>query len=1211
MEPEAVFVVAAVRAHRWTPGCLAPEDAQRSRDGDVDFCVATTSPASEDAETQETSVDASASGVSEADLKACARQLITALGTSATTTSAFDYDDDQDDDDEEEEVFNRELDTIGFRDLQLGHVIASSNTSSSTDSGSLIASSLKASHAAATVSSSHAFLRDTGIYFNLPTAHAKHRTLHGVAVPDPRFKRGFYVQQEVRFLVLLSNVPFQARLRARLEVVAHEFFKQDETLCSFEGLRKLFQELTSVSIGSDQTEIFATLPYRELFVGLPIPSLVTRLEKDVVAVLRALLLEGRIACYSVHPSLASAATLAILALLPGVLAGGSEFSSRTIQAVVYRLRRFGMPFSLFNQDFVHQPCLASESEVAAVYAAQGFLVGISDPMLLKHPNAKLDLILDLDARHVVAFPTRKAEHAFAFGSTTTEFIRTIAGQLSHPKRDVKVSSSPVKPSNPKAAQAVDEPLPMIAGASMAAAHSEIDWILAQFQSYFERFLEEGFKCLFGGHAGSSGNYDPYHPSILSLLEDLAAPVFGEHATFYAEYGRAWTHAWQTTSNYENWISAHRLERRRSTIVTPTAPPASGRADYTYANGDEYEGEFRQGKRHGFGVYVEFVTKNQYEGDWADDQRHGKGILSSKCNGYIYDGEWQHDMRCGRGHSSLKNVETYTGNWARNSFHGSGIYSNADGDIYDGEWCYGAKHGLGKLTIARPKRGEPFGGLKQYVGEWLKGKFHGTGTAHYMDGTEYSGSFQDGKRHGNGLMVLAPADDKYDGQWWKGFRHGEGSWFSAASGITKEGTWRKDQALDGHWFIVYANGDKYAGDCRRGRAWGQGVCKYANGSSYSGAWVDGLREGFGVCVNADGSILEGLWANSVFIKAQRQPAPLIDVSLTEGPSVSASPRRRSSLSIPQLPPPESGSHSYVYANGDAYDGEFQNALRHGFGVFTERASGNVYEGEWVCNERSGSGVLTSGMKDFLYDGQWVNDMRNGFGHCVIRGCETYSGQWRNNQFHGMGKYIDAEGHVYEGEFAFGRKHGMGKQQQQGSSPSLTGEQYIGEWKDGYRDGIGDAVFADGSTYSGTWAQDQRHGEGTFTSPHGSEKYVGQWCHGMKDGAGILSNNSTGVTKEGCWEADEPLNDGEWTITFPDGSKFTGQCLKSRPHGRGVCKYANGDLYDGQWVHGKRHGLGTGFFANGESFVGQWENNHVALNGKGQLTLADGTVHVYAS
>jgi hypothetical protein len=109
--------------------------------------------------------------------------------------------------------------------------------------------------------------------------------------------------------------------------------------------------------------------------------------------------------------------------------------------------------------------------------------------------------------------------------------------------------------------------------------------------------------------------------------------------------------------------------------------------------------------------------------------------------------------------------------------------------------------------------------------------------------------------------------------------------------------------------------------------------------------------------------------------------------------------------------------------------------------------------------------------------------------------------------------------------------------------------------------------------------------------------------------VLTIAASGVTKEGEWVADEAV-DGDWTITFPDGSKFTGECVKGRPHGRGVCKYANGDLYDGMWVNGKRHGTGTGFFANGESFVGDWENNHVSLNGRGRLTLRDGTEHVYA-
>ncbi|POM81354.1 Hypothetical protein PHPALM_689 [Phytophthora palmivora] len=283
------------------------------------------------------------------------------------------------------------------------------------------------------------------------------------------------------------------------------------------------------------------------------------------------------------------------------------------------------------------------------------------------------------------------------------------------------------------------------------------------------------------------------------------------------------------------------------------------------------------------------------------------------------------------------------------------------------------------------------------------------------------------------------------------------------------------------------------------------------------------------------------------------------------------------------------------------------------IRTEMCS--TYEGQWVQDLRHGNGVLTSGSKDFIYDGAWENDQRCGYGHCVIScGRETYSGQWRANAFHGTGQYTDAEGSIYEGEFVQGKKHGVGKviapvvEVQSDCTIQNHTEQYSGEWRDGCREGLGDAIFADGSRYSGQWKDDLQDGEGTYSSTQG-DQYVGQWHRGCREGSGVLTIGSSGVIKEGQWCHDEPL-DGEWTITFPDGSKFTGECMGGRPHGHGLCKYAGGDLYDGMWMNGKRHGPGSGFFSNGERFVGQWENNHVALNGQGELTLADGTVHVYA-
>ncbi|KAF1331424.1 Tkl protein kinase, partial [Globisporangium splendens] len=1222
------FVLGVVRAHRWSAGCSDSSSTNSIKD-DVEFFL----PTVED-EASEPPL------VSKAELLACGRTLVASRGSAGPTSGStaaisggfLDEDDArcgvlESDDDEEEEIFNRDMDAV-FRDLNLGHA------------DDLRSPNQRKRHA-----------DESGIFFRLPAScDVKSLSVMGVAVPDPKYKRTYYVQQDVRFLVLFTNVPFHAYVRSKLADVAMEFFAQESALVSYESLSRLYRTL----VHGESTN-FAELPYRELFVGLPIVALAKQLAgSDLLTTLRAILLEGRVVCYSSNPSIASSAPLALLALLPGVLATtSSDLMSRTIQAVIYRLRRHGLPFSLFHEDFMLQPCFTSDQE-REVYDTKGFFVGTSDPLLLKRPTARLDVIVNLDLHQLVTFPTKTTEHALVFGAgATSAFVGRIDerfGRNSSRTASSSSSSAASTPSSPspsapsslftklkkkarirKAATASLKPpppeRPIISHttASMESAHSDLDYVLGAFQTYFECFLDEGSKILFDG----TDQQDPYHPSIRALLDDLVAkPVFrGEHTSFYASYGRAWVHAWQTTNNYDNWIGAHRLEQRRrsSTLssrtssVANTPQPQDGSAEYMYPNGDTYDGMFQNGKRNGFGVYVEFVTKTQYEGEWQDDMRHGQGILSAKTHGYIYDGEWRHDMRCGRGHSSLHNVESYTGEWSDNRFHGVGVYTNSDGDVYDGEWRGGIKHGVGKLTCrppaAKTKQHDDddgvqheYGGLTQYTGEWVNGKFHGTGTAQYVDGTTYSGGFSDGKRHGHGTLVCATSGDRYEGQWWKGYRHGEGILFSAKSGTTKEGTWRKDEEVDSDgsvWFIVYANGDKYTGACRRGRPWGDGVCKYANQSSYSGAWVDGLREGHGVCVHADGTILEGEWKNSVYVKpATRRPSTFVDIPLDVASAVE---RKKRLLSVFSQQHPESGTHVHVYPNGDTYDGEFANGMRHGKGVFTERATGNVYDGEWVFNTRQGNGILTSGMKDFIYDGAWHEDQRCGYGHCVIRGCETYSGQWKHNQFHGVGTYMDAEGHVYEGEFVGGKKHGVGKQVF--SASGLTREQsYSGEWHDGYREGIGDAVFADGSTYSGSWRRDVREGEGTFVAGGSGDRYVGQWRNGMKNGAGILYVATTGVTKEGMWTQDEPL-DGDWTIEFPDGSKFTGACVKSRPHGRGVCKYANGDLYDGQWVNGKRHGVGTGFFTNGESFVGEWENNHVALNGKGTLTLVDGTVHVH--
>lgn len=47
--------------------------------------------------------------------------------------------------------------------------------------------------------------------------------------------------------------------------------------------------------------------------------------------------------------------------------------------------------------------------------------------------------------------------------------------------------------------------------------------------------------------------------------------------------------------------------------------------YKGRTGDDYRGDFLDGKRHGRGVYTWKADGRRYEGQWESDARHGDGV----------------------------------------------------------------------------------------------------------------------------------------------------------------------------------------------------------------------------------------------------------------------------------------------------------------------------------------------------------------------------------------------------------------------------------------------------------------------------------------------------------------------------------------------------------------------------------------------------------
>ena len=78
-----------------------------------------------------------------------------------------------------------------------------------------------------------------------------------------------------------------------------------------------------------------------------------------------------------------------------------------------------------------------------------------------------------------------------------------------------------------------------------------------------------------------------------------------------------------------------------------------------------------------------------------------------------------------------------------------------------------------------------------------------------------------------------------------------------------------------------------------------------------------------------------------------------------------------------------------------------------------------------------------------------------------------------------------------------------------------------------------------------------------------------------------------------------------ITYPDGSRYTGETVNGKPAGNGKIQWANGDTYEGEWRNAQPHGTGKKTYLDGSVYQGEFVRGQ--QQGQGKLTYPDGTVY----
>lgn len=238
----------------------------------------------------------------------------------------------------------------------------------------------------------------------------------------------------------------------------------------------------------------------------------------------------------------------------------------------------------------------------------------------------------------------------------------------------------------------------------------------------------------------------------------------------------------------------------------------GKGTFRYSNGNNYKGYFETGKCHGRGL-LKYPDNNILEGQWSDGKLSEK-VKIRMFNGDVFTGIWRESCKISKGTYTFSNGDSLEGEFRAGAYKGFGKYFTKTG-IYEGMFISSAAivSGCAKLELTDGSYSGEIEIVAQTGHELVKlfGNDHcyivlailtGKATLVYKDGSQYSGSFVNGKYHGTGIRSFRNGA-YYDGDWKDGLRHGTGK-NKFCDGLIYKGFW-KDDKWNGRGSLFYPDG----------------------------------------------------------------------------------------------------------------------------------------------------------------------------------------------------------------------------------------------------------------------------------------------------------------------------------------------------------------------------------------------------------------------
>lgn len=503
----------------------------------------------------------------------------------------------------------------------------------------------------------------------------------------------------------------------------------------------------------------------------------------------------------------------------------------------------------------------------------------------------------------------------------------------------------------------------------------------------------------------------------------------------------------------------------------------------------------------------------------------------------YVGEWRNGKLHGHGTYHYANGDKYVGQWKFSNKNGKGAYTTELGGRYEGEWLESEYHGHGTLILPDsyadhvPASARLY---KKYVGKFEHGNFVGLGELSW-DGYKYVGGFKDGNFDGYGMESDAKSG-RYAGNWKVGLKHGQGTQVSN-NGISYVGYW-VNGTYHGKGELTWPDGRKYVGEWKDGKKDGQGTFIWPNGAKYFGRWKGTLRNGQGTYTWPDGRKYVGEWKDNKYNGRGV-------IYAANGAILEQGIYEKGKLINPIQTQVAKVEDRFAPLNDKGVCNLATHKLSDRLRTFDTRS-------EWAGHvaEAKRRGLTLSDCTRLLGDKparqQQVANNSN------LRKCPS-SGV-RNNCF---GTYTWPDGQKFVGEFKDGKRNG------QGTYTWPNGHKYVGEYKDDKWHGQGTLTWPNGAKYVGEFRGGKRNGQGTFTWPNG-DKYVGYWKDSKKHDQGTRYAANGAILEQGIYRNGVLVNKS--TIQQPEtvNAKFESLsdkviCVYATNKSDGIRRYENNPIY----------------------------------------------------